>query len=71
MLAETLKREREIERKKDRYEARKEGKKEGKIIGLKAVAKEMLKEDVEIEKIMKWTKLKRIEIERLIKEIKK
>lgn len=65
MLAETLKKEREMERKKDRHEARREGK----IIGLKTVAKEMLKEEVELEKIIKWTKLKRAEIEELRREI--
>ena len=77
MLVETLKREMKKDREKAKRLGReegiregiKEGEKEGRIIGLKSVAKEMLKEDVDVQKIRHWTKLTEKEINELKKEI--
>ena len=61
MLVETLKKEIMREKKKAAKEGRREGKKEGikegQIIGLEKVAKEMLKENIDLEIIKRWTGL--------------
>ena len=85
MLVETLKREIKKEKEKARREGLAEGREEGKlkgiaegkiegerngtIIALKTIAKEMLRENVDIENIKKWTKLTDIELQEIKKEM--
>ena len=85
MLVETLKKEIMREKKKaakkgraqgmakgiekGRAKGKEEGIKEGQIIGLEKVAKEMLKENIDIEIVKRWTKLEDKRLERIKSKI--
>ena len=54
---------------KGRAKGKEEGIKEGQIIGLEKVAKEMLKENIDIEIVKRWTKLEDKRLERIKSKI--
>ena len=73
MLVETLKREIRREKKIARIEGHREGKergiiegiKKGEILGMKTVAKEMLRENIDIEIIKKCTRITEKELNKM------
>lgn len=68
-LAETLKQEMARDREEALKQGVKQGVKQGKIIGLKSVAKEMLKAKMDRKIIIQWTKLSEKEIKELEKQV--
>lgn len=68
-LAETLKQEMARDRKEALKQGVRQGVKQGKIIGVKSVAKEMLKAKMDRKIIIQWTKLSEKEIKELEKQV--